>query len=360
MDHALICSWLGLPPDGWPPDHYALLGLPAGESDIQKIEEHVHDRLLTVRQYQLNHPDQATEAMNRLAQAFTCLTDPEAKRTYDAALLLHQPATPAAVEEPALVISVDEPDPLAWLFGPWGQLAPPPDVGADEAFPVPPLRTEDWAKQPPPPRLAPRAGTAAPNGMPAPAGETPVPTAEPADHIIEAARASRLARRGLGTARALYHRIAVTRQLLWHWRQVGQYLGYPERRLTRIAQATELVRNLGAILELLPDFPPLLGRADQPGYLVIALARQQLIIPTFRALKPEQREVLAQRWRDGLKLLTAHRQLLRAELKGLRKKGFFGRATRAVRAFITDQPEAILLLIALVAVNIVLWGHFGR
>src|SRR5437588_738333 len=27
MSHELICAWLGLPPDPWPPDHYALLGL---------------------------------------------------------------------------------------------------------------------------------------------------------------------------------------------------------------------------------------------------------------------------------------------------------------------------------------------
>ena len=27
MDHDLICSWLGLPPRTWPPDHYRLLGL---------------------------------------------------------------------------------------------------------------------------------------------------------------------------------------------------------------------------------------------------------------------------------------------------------------------------------------------
>src|SRR5438093_6395864 len=119
MSHELICSWLGLPPGSWPPDHYALLGLEVGEGDVQKIEEHVHERLMKVRQYQLSHPDQATEAMNRLAQAFTCLTDPETKKAYDASLLSPQSV---AVEEPPPVISIDEQDPLAWLFGPWNQL----------------------------------------------------------------------------------------------------------------------------------------------------------------------------------------------------------------------------------------------
>ena len=67
MSHELICSWLGLPPGSWPPDHYALLGLEVGEGDVQKIEEHVHERLMKVRQYQLSHPDQATEAMKILS-----------------------------------------------------------------------------------------------------------------------------------------------------------------------------------------------------------------------------------------------------------------------------------------------------
>ena len=36
MTHERICSWLGLPPDqGWPPDHYRLLGLEPGESDSE-------------------------------------------------------------------------------------------------------------------------------------------------------------------------------------------------------------------------------------------------------------------------------------------------------------------------------------
>src|SRR5919202_6936323 len=88
MGYDLICSWLGLPPDqGWPPDHYRLLGLEPGESDSERIEQRVHERLDTVRRYQMIHPEEATEAMNRLAQAFVCLTDPAAKREYDTKVL---------------------------------------------------------------------------------------------------------------------------------------------------------------------------------------------------------------------------------------------------------------------------------
>src|SRR5205814_1727590 len=85
MSHELICTWLGLPPGDWPPDHYRLLDVPPNEADAARIEHQVHQRLEAVRRYQLLHPELVTEAMNRLAQAYVCLTDPEARRAYDAA-----------------------------------------------------------------------------------------------------------------------------------------------------------------------------------------------------------------------------------------------------------------------------------
>src|SRR5271165_4370632 len=97
MSHDLICSWLGLQPGDWPPDHYRLLGLEPGEDKAELIEQHVHQRLDMVRCYQMIHPEQATEAMNRVAQAFVCLTEPASKRLYDAELLgFAAPATAVA------------------------------------------------------------------------------------------------------------------------------------------------------------------------------------------------------------------------------------------------------------------------
>src|SRR5438093_8166880 len=93
MSHDLICSWLGLPAGSWPPDHYTLLGLARDETDIGRIEQQVHERMERVRRYQLLNPEPATEAMNRLAQALICLTDPQARKAYDAKLLAD--ATPA-------------------------------------------------------------------------------------------------------------------------------------------------------------------------------------------------------------------------------------------------------------------------
>src|SRR5262245_61779708 len=97
--HEIICTWLGVTAERWPPDHYALLGLDRGEARADLIEQHVHERLAKVRCYQLSHPAQATEAMNRLAQAFMCLTDAEAKRAYDGTLGLGARAVTVAVAD---------------------------------------------------------------------------------------------------------------------------------------------------------------------------------------------------------------------------------------------------------------------
>lgn len=328
MSHEIICAWLGLPAENWPPNHFELLGLRVGEDNVQVIEEHVHERLSKVRQYQLNHPDQATEAMNRLAQAFTCLTDAPARKAYCESLTASKASAVAVAEAPPPV--TDTSDPLGWLFGPWEKL------GA-----LPPPLPEPTASEP---------ALANPVPIPAPARNGfhagLVATSQPLDPVFESARWSNPARQGLGTKRALLFRISVTRQLLWHWKQVGKYLDKPQKRLTRIVEANDLTSHLASILELLPRFPPLLGRGGQPGYLVIALARQQLIIPTFRALKPEQRQILAQHWRDGRSLLTWHLDYLREELVNWRRRSHFGRFMRATGSAVREKPEIVLIALA--------------
>jgi hypothetical protein len=94
MSHEFICSCLQLSPADWPPDHYTLLGLECGESDRQRIERHAEERMEKLRRYQLRHPDQVTDAMNRLAQALVCLTDPAMKQAYDAQLLTRDSTPP--------------------------------------------------------------------------------------------------------------------------------------------------------------------------------------------------------------------------------------------------------------------------
>jgi hypothetical protein len=369
MSHELICTWLGLPATCWPPDHYTLLGLERGEANPDRIEQQVHEHLERVRRYQLAHPEQVTEAMNRLAQAFVCLTDPEAKRAYDATLGLTPAlraagtASPESQAKPAAgsllfpsgAGTVETVDPLAWLFGPWNPAA------AQPAAPGGP-RLVDWASTPPPPRLEPEPGTSsdpvsAADGT-ATVGKSSAETA--VEHTLLPAELSPLpqetpplgARRGLGTKRVLYYRVSRTRQLLWAWEQAGRYLNHPSRLLTRPTEATELIRLLQSVRRLLRTFPPLLGEAGQPGDLVLALARQQLVVPTFQTLLPSQREALARDWQAGRTLLVSHREFLRQELRGLRGRGRLGRAFRSLRLTLRDHPGIWLFLLGLLAFNL--------
>lgn len=367
MNHELICTWLDLPDGVWPPDHYSLLGLESGEADIGRIEEQVHARLERVRRYQLTHPDLVTEAMNRLAQAFVCLTDSAAKRAYDMQLLGSESSTEAA---PALLLK-EVPPALAWLENASEKLVPldedaepKPPVAADSngdrdaaSAPIIPLLPAEPLDGPPPPASSSTPTTLAvpdseptppdiiiPEGLPG--GSMPPP---PPD-VAEAAASAVHARRGLGTRRTLYFRIARTRKLLATWEQLGKYFAQPQRRVTRPAEATELIRLLARIQSLLRGFPPVLGEAGQPGYLVVALARQAAPVPTFQTLLPSQREALAQHWEAGRKLLLAHQRFLRQEARARRRRGRLARIAHAAAGFIRDYPEYVLAALAFLAV----------
>jgi hypothetical protein len=369
MSQELICSWLKIPPERWPPDHYTLVGLPQGESDAARIERHIHERHEWLLRYQLAHPEQVTEALNRLAQAFICLTDPAAKRAYDVALLgkpLEQdvPAKETASKPEESLLPVpppgaerrQTPDPLGWLYGPWTE-GTRDKLAAALVGNQPAAETASGptAEVPPAEPAANGAAGAAPMPATAPSAEVEkprLPPPAPTDPVVEAAQ-SAIARRGLGTKRALYYRISRTRQLLRTWVQVGKYVGDATTQLRKRSDAVELVRLLTNIRQLLQGFPPLLGQAGQPGYLVIALARQPMILQTFLALLPTQREALVRDWQAGLALLAAHRLFLREELWGLRRKSRLGRSLRAVQALFGEHPGLWLLLVALVALNVV-------
>ncbi|GIW79990.1 MAG: hypothetical protein KatS3mg105_1797 [Gemmatales bacterium] len=345
MDKDLLCQWLGLPPKSWPPDYYTLLGLQRGESDLERIEEHVHQRLMQLRSYQLNYPELVTEAMNQIARAFTCLTDEKSRLEYEKTLMAQaenvaqvkeQPASPTSTKEEALLPPTNPNDPLAWLFGPWEELRERPEP-----------TEQDWASSPPLPRTA---ATLA-NGKTEPV----VLMSQPADPVLETARGSRAARRGLGSIHALCDRISLTREFLYLWDRVGKFLGNPKRRLVRQTEAVLLVRALHELQELLEEFPPILGRPGQPGYLVFALARQPLVVPTFRNLLPSQREALARDWQAARTMLLVHRRFLRDELRHYRKNRPLGRAWRWLRSLLSDYPGIILIFLSLLALLLSVW-----
>jgi len=339
MKPEIICEWLGLPAGSWPPNHYCLLGLAPGEADARLIEQRVQQRLESVRRYQMKHPEQATEAMNRLAQAYVCLTEPANKQAYDAVLLggAASAATAVAVAESAPALT-PAPDALAWLFGP--------------AL----TRSRSPSSTPPPQaRLTPLS--------PPVQAETPQPVeptselAELVDPIVAAAQQSAPARRGLGTKQALYMRVVATRRFLSVWQELGKYLESPKRRVSRSADGPELNRLFQEMVRLRRRFPRILGAAGQPGYLLGVFAEQEDAAKGIRALDESQREALSRDWSAGRKLLTAHRDFLRREIRAMRKRTLKDRMVLAVQAVFTDQPAATFLFLLLLALLIAVWRY---
>jgi hypothetical protein len=189
-----------------------------------------------------------------------------------------------------------------------------------------------------------------------PAVAPPAPPAEPVDTVVQAAQTSPQARRGLSTKRALYHRVARTRQLLRLWHRCHKHLSNPDQRLSK-QEASELYKLAEEIVDALEDFP-LLGEAGQPGYLLVNLAQ----LDRSRAvqnLTSHQRESLGRDWRAGLKFLEAHRDYLRDELKNFRRRGLGERLVRAVRATLNEKPlAALILLLALLAALVAVWHNY--
>ncbi len=85
----LYMQWLSIPPGPRPPDHYALLGVPRGCGDVERIEAAVRRQMDRLDALAL-HPDaqkrqSVQEMMNRLAQARGCLIDARRRKAYDLA-----------------------------------------------------------------------------------------------------------------------------------------------------------------------------------------------------------------------------------------------------------------------------------
>jgi len=333
----------------------------------------VHERLAKVRCYQLSHPAQATEAMNRLAQAFMCLTDPQAKRAYDGTLGLGpRPVTVAVADLPRPKPSRNKAALTDTSVGAQTQLdwskiqAPPPVRGAaapsNGSAQTESAQTASAAvpSTPSPATLSPATPVPAnePEAPVALSGTQAAPLAEPVDSVYEIALSSFEAKRGLGTARGLYERVFFLRQLHWAWQQAGKCLTRAKRPAMRPAELKGVVGCLHDIHELMDHFPKILGRPGQPGYRVVALARLGMTESMLQTLDSTQREALARDWVAGMVVLKAHRQFLRKELKRWRRQGRIGKAMRAVRAALNDHPILVCMGVAAVALLLAWWFVF--
>jgi hypothetical protein len=405
MDYQLIATWLGLPAGSWPPDHYTLLGLPAGETNEARIEQQVHERLARVRCYQLCNPELATEAMKRIAQASDCLSNPKAKKAYDSAhfpqiaarLAMSSARAPTVLNHdtgqntPVHGVPMPTAGPAAHDAAAWWaqqemvwkpQVAPPPvRAQVDTEVSPPPVRiAQEKAVTPPPVRLAPEMPTpppvrepvadAEPPPLPQPAAEPPVraappatlpvpvappqttaPRAKPVDPIFELAKSSPAIKQGLGTRKGLYERAVWLRQILTAWERAGKHISRPKKRLTRTAEETDLARQLEAIEELLHEQPSLLGQPGQPGYRVMALGHDDPIAG-FKSLDEQERDLLARDWIAGRTLLRTHRKFLCEQVRKLRRLTPGQRLVRTIDATLTDYRGWVLLALVLVMVAV--------
>jgi hypothetical protein len=332
MNAKVLCNWLGIA--DWPPDHYSLLGLKPGQGDAARVEQLVQERLAKLRCYQLSYPEEATEGMNRLAQAFISLTEAMSR------------SAPAAQK------SNGTPMRLAAATMDTQQLLP---VSKDTEI--------NWRDTPPPVRLTKDAAApAAKAPATRPSGSVPVaaPVPEDVDPETLLARDSVEARRGLGTLPALIERIGLTRAFLLAWNQAGKYLSDPAKKLTRSAEDGDLLRRLNKVFELTADFPAILGHPGQPGYRVAAMGRLQMTAEMFKMLDKNQRLELARDWHAGQRVLLAHRRYLRAQFKLVRRRGPVRRTLEAIRGALNDHPGWVAtgVLVTFAACLYLFWQLF--
>lgn len=321
MNADLLRDWLDLTDANWPPEEHLLLGVVRGERDLARIEHQVQDRLAKLRCYQISHPEEATEGMNRLAQAFVHFMDCCPK--------------PAAVCTPTC--------------------APKPVESGETETPIERKTKLDWQDAPPPVR---RSGS---HPTLSASGKKQIPKAQPAPNaqantqmILDLAQDSPEARAGLGTLDAVIRRAEETRLALVAWNNAGRWLRDPKRAVVSVADDQDLTRCLNALNRSLKTYPGIIGQPGKPGYRVAATARMKLNSLLVRGMDLTHRELLALDWFHGRKVLLAHRRFLLRHFRSLRKRGPYALAMHAVRAFVNDHSLACALSVVAI-IGLTLW-----
>ena len=317
MNAELLCRWLGLPDPTWPPEPHTLLGVTADERDSGRIEQQVHERMCRLRSFQIAHPEEATEGMNRVAQAFVQLMERD------------QPAP--------------SPIPAAPDISPGETIV---EVGESDTSIERPTKT-DWQTAPPPVRRVTESGRVV-------MAAAPTPQPPPPDTLVRLGQESPEAKVGLRTLPAVIERVEKTRRLLHAWDRIGVFLRDPRRRLKR-SDATEFVAGFAEVGKHIERYPKIIGQPGKPGYRVVAMGRLQMSPEMFRAVDEVQRELLGIDWIHGRKVLLAHRKYLHVLIKRLRKRGWMLRSLHAARSLLHDHPMIVLAGLAVLGVISFFW-----
>ncbi len=110
-------TWLSIPPEEQPPNHYRLLGVKLLESNADVIDNAADRQMAHVRSFQAGkHSAASQRLLNELAAARICLLSAEQKCVYDKRLKT-PPAEdrPTAVSQPGSAVSAisNKPVPIA-------------------------------------------------------------------------------------------------------------------------------------------------------------------------------------------------------------------------------------------------------
>jgi len=314
MNPELLCTWLGLQESAWPPNAWTLLGVRKEERNLAVIEKRVHDCMTKLRCYQLSYPEEATEGMNRLAEAFITLSEACTKQeTYAVA------ATPGEA-------------------------------------------TADWRSAPPPVRYE-SAETKEQEPADVPIGKPYAPPPGPICRAVDPAVLKELAERSeeatsdLATLEALIDRIDRTRALLDAWDKLGKPLKATAKKVST-KENDSFAAKLDKVHQAMQGYPAFLGQPGKPGYRVVVQVRLRMPLAMLRAMPDVQRAELLFDWLAGRQVLLLHRKYLHRLFKTMRHRTAVGLFLHAVRAMVNDYPLPSLAgagFLAIVIIGVVMW-----
>ncbi len=358
MNRDKLYRWLELSAGPWPPDHYTLVGLPPGEGTAAAIEARILERLELLRRYQLAHPDEATEGMSQLARALDCLTSPEARRAYDRTLGIDTVVDDAAVVsaddalkaayagipilEATLVPLSDGPDlPLAIVLPDLDDEADPEDEPPIVLEPI----VEPMAEPPPLPKKRTKVAENLPEAILLPP-EAPAPSRRK-----KSARPS-------SRRRERYADAVRVRRVLAICERARPYFTNHEHRFAQPQDAVGLIACLTELRPLLPTVDDLIGGNGEPGNLLASIARQRLMIDTFRNLLPSQRERLAKDFRAAHYRLANYYHNVRQDIVFANAKGSWREYGVPLLRYYAKYPELGLIPMGILALVVaVLRSH---
>lgn len=233
--HPLLLDALGLPADtAWPPDPWTLLGL-APSATPGEIERAVEERSAALRPYQLAFPQEVTEALNRLAQAYETASGRPPVMT-----------APSVAESTASYTVIDT---------------------SPDSVPTPPPAPKKRKRK----RRRPR----------------------PAELVVTPPRTP-VARAVPSTRREQYRLLVEARRRLRQWDAVGTYLADPRLAAMTRAEWIAVIAALRQLEDALPEEGPggavvALARS-RPGLVALgemSFARRELLRDDWRAGRAE-------------------------------------------------------------------------